>query len=326
MRFGIVCDVDSKIFLGSGYTLEHGKKVFVFYVSHETGFLNQVRVISQVTEPTKYYLKKVNPALARFGESFEYEPELADELLGDLQLIESLLALMGNLKRVHWERPTYEYYPETEDEHSRIEITPSWFYRWEFRRDDPTQLNVLGLSKAIMGADFLRPLAPLMSFYREGMNEIRLGRYINAFFNFYFIIEGLFAAGKSRMNEVIRKYLDSQVLMPFIDTVIARVGANDNLDEGMTKEQLERELQSRAQPFTSEGLVRFLVKKRGELHHFSIESSRQQGTPLNNMDYKLIAHIVHELAGNSLTHYIAEAEAAQNAASQLSTELSPSGS
>lgn len=321
MKFGIVCDVDSKMFIGTGCTFINGPKTYILYAGHETGFLNQIRVISEVEDPSRYFLKPgpLHPSL--FGQRFEYEEDLKDELIADLQLLESLLALMGNLRRVHWQRPTFEYYAETEAEHARLEITPSWFFLWEFVRDDPTQLNIPGLHKAILGGDFLRPLVPLMSFYREGMNEYRLSRYINAFFNFYFIIEGLFANGKSRANEVIRQYLSSQVLISFVDAVITRVGGNDKPDEGMTKEQLEKELESRGQPLTSEGLVRFLVKKRGELHHFSIASSRKQGTPLNNRDYKVIANIILELAGNSLTHYIGEAEAAQNAASQLSTEL-----
>jgi hypothetical protein len=167
--------------------------------------------------------------------------------------------------------------------------------------------------------EFLRPLTPLMSFYREGMNEYRLGRYINAFFSFYFIIEGLFANGKSRTNEVIAEYSTSAVLGSFVDTIINRVGSNNNEDEGMTKGQLDAELQTRSQPFTSEGLVRLIVKKRGELHHFSIGSSRQQGTPLNNVDYKAITFVVHELAANSLVHYIGEAETRQNESSHSST-------
>ncbi len=96
MKFGVVCDVDSKIFLGGGSTLEQGRKTFILYAHHETGFLNQVRVISEVGDPTQYFLYKVPPQERKFGENFNYEVSLKDEMIGDLQLIESILALMGN--------------------------------------------------------------------------------------------------------------------------------------------------------------------------------------------------------------------------------------
>lgn len=160
-----------------------------------------------------------------------------------------------------------------------------------------------------------------MSFYREGINEYRVGRYINAFFNFYFIIEGLFANGKSGANDVVREYTASEVLMSLVEGIFKVIASNDDESEGATRQQLENQLNARAQPLSPEGLVKLLVKKRGELHHFSLGSSRQQGTPLNHGDYKLIAFIVQELAAKSLVHKIGEAEASQNA-SQLSPELS----
>jgi hypothetical protein len=83
---------------------------------------------------------------------------------------------------------------------------------------------------------------------------------------------------------------------------------NHDLNEGLTKDQLIQELNSRGQELTTEGLIKLLVKKRGELHHFSIKSSKQQGTPFNNLDYKTITFIALDLAGRSLIHYMTELE------------------
>ena len=73
-----------------------------------------------------------------------------------MQQLESVLSLMGNLKRIHWERPILEYYPETEEEHQRVQIVPSWVFLHEYKSDDPTSLNLAVLPELIAAADGLR--------------------------------------------------------------------------------------------------------------------------------------------------------------------------
>ena len=146
-----------------------------------------------------------------------------------------------------------------------------------------------------------------MSFYREGHNEYKLSRYINAFYNFYFIIEGLFANGKFKTNDVIREYLASPVLVPIVQEFLDKVGSNYDPNESATREQLEAELKTRDQPITTDAVIKLIVKKRGELHHFNIDSSKQQGTPFNHSDYKMLAFMTLDFSGKALMHYITEA-------------------
>src|SRR5437016_2491023 len=226
MKFGIVCDVESKMFIGTGATVPHGKKQYIFYAHHETHFLDKVRIISEVENADNY-------SLLNDGNSttWTYETSLKDELIGDMQQLESVLGMMGNLKRIHWERPIFEYYPETTDEHKRVQIVPSWVFLHEYKSDDPTSLSISALPDLLTAADGLRNLGPAMSLYREGQNEYKLSRYINAFYNFYFIIEGLFANGKFKTSDVIREYLESPILMPIVQKFFDKVSNNYDPNE-----------------------------------------------------------------------------------------------
>lgn len=154
---------------------------------------------------------------------------------------------------------------------------------------------------------------------RKAKAEYSAARYIGAFFNSYFIIEGLFGNGKWKTDAVIAELLKSSVFTGFVQQFLDETAKNDNLGDGMTKAQLEAELKTRDQPYTTEGLIGLIVKKRGELHHFSIGSSKAQGTPLNNADYKRIAVMAFSFAGDSLLHYLSEQE------KQLSKPVDNSG-
>ena len=180
MKFGIVCDVESKMFIGSGATVPHGKKQYIFYADHDTHFLDKVRIISNVENADSYSLLSDG-----ISTTWTFETSLKDELIADLQLLESVLGMMGNLKRIHGERPVFEYYPETTDEDERVQIVPSWVFLHEYKPDNPTSLDIRALPKLLVAADGLSNLGPAMSFYREGQNEYKLSRYINAFYNFY---------------------------------------------------------------------------------------------------------------------------------------------
>jgi hypothetical protein len=223
MKFGIVCDVDSKMHMGSGTTIEHGRKSYIFYCN-EDGFLSQLRIISEVDDPEKYYYNKTNnPDRQSFQVNYSFEEHIKDDLIRELQHLESILALSGNLKRVNWNKSTLEYYPETEAEHERIKILPAWFYIWELKIDDPTEMDRNVLDRLVKGKDVFAPLVAPMAFYREGRTEFRLGRYIDAFFKFYFVIEGLFGNGQWRTDDVIRELSKSKVFTGFVQKIVDEV-------------------------------------------------------------------------------------------------------
>ena len=259
MKFGIVCDVEGKTYLENGKTIE-GKGVnYLFYITDEH-LLHKVRIISEVDDPSKYFYHKSPTAEdGSFTVNRGYEEHIKDRLIRKLQLIEGLLGMQGNIKRIYWNKPTFEYYPETTEEHAQFNITPAWFYMNEMVPDEPRLVSFDILTWLINRLDVVGPLNVPMAFYREAKAEYSASRYINTFFNSYFIIEGLFGNGKWRTNAVIEELTKSTVFTGFVQEYLDEVAPNNDPFEGMTKAQLEDELKSKNQPFTAEGLINLIV-------------------------------------------------------------------
>lgn len=304
MKFGVVCDVDGKTYLDNGGTVEYGGMRYSFYVKDiKERLLTQVRIISDVDDPEQYSFHKTEPTPdGKFKVTQSFEPHIQQKLIRELQTLESLLGTLGNIKRVYWNKATFEYYPETEAEFKRFNILPAFFFMHEFPMDDPALVSIADLTPYLRHIDTLNGLAAPMSFYREAKAEYSVGRYINSFFSSYFIIEGLFGNGQWRQRDVVRELTQSPVFSSFVKAYLDEVAMNNDPGEGMTKAQLIEELQN--QPFTVEGLVERIVETRGRLHHFSVTSTQTQGTPFNHLDYKRISLISFIFAGQSLTHYI----------------------
>lgn len=309
MKFGIVCDVEGKTYLENGITIEGDGINYIFYTNEE-GLLQKVRIISGVDDPDQYFFRKTTFPNGGFTFTRGYEEHIKNKLILQLQLIEGILGMQGNIKRLYWNKPTFEYYPETTEEHQRFDITPAWFFLNEMIPDEARLVPADVLVRLLGNLSLFEPLNVPMAFYREAKAEYSAGRYISAFFNSYFIIEGLFGNGQWREKDITRELSKSSVFTGFVKEFLDEVVKNDDLAEGMTKAQLEEELKSRDQPTTVEGLIKLIVKKRGELHHFSIGSSKSQGTPLNNADYKRLAVMTFSFAGDSLLHYLDEQEKA----------------
>lgn len=244
MKFGVVCDVEGKTYLENGGTIESEGSLYIFYVTD--GLLRQIRIVSPVDDPAKYfYFRHPTAPDGTFTIDRGYEEHIKDKLINELQRLESTLALIANIKRVYWNKPTFEYYPETTEEHSRFNILPIWFFLHDRTTDDPTLVGMETLAELIGHRDLFQPLVVPMAFYREAKTEYGNARYINAFINSYLIIEGLFANGKWKSDAVIDELGKSTVFREFVQNLLDEVAGNDDPAEGMTRAQLEADLQTR---------------------------------------------------------------------------------
>jgi hypothetical protein len=308
MKFGVVCDVEGKTYLDNGATVEYGGMRYIFYVKDiNERLLTKVRIISDVDDADKYSYHKSEVAPdGTYTVTQNYEPHIYEKLIKEMQNLESLMGILGNVKKIFWNKAIFEYYPETEAEFKRINILPAFFFLHELTVDDAREVPIQMIAPYLRRMRTLDGLAAPMAFFRESKNEYSIGRYINSFFNSYFVIEGLFGNGKWRKEAIVRELTQSSIFSAFVESYLDEVSKNNDPREGMTKAQLLKELQKVNQPFTSEGLLTLIVETRGRLHHFSIKSTQAQGTPLNNFDYKRIALIAFKLAGDALSHYLGE--------------------
>jgi hypothetical protein len=297
MKFGVVCDVEGRTYLENGCALKGDGMDYIFYVEDIVEpRLKQIRLISDVDDAEQYFF--IPPGKPNF------EQHIYLKLIQELQTLESVLALGGNIKRIYWNKAIFEYYPETEAELERIKVRPAFFFAHEVPVDMPVTIPLEQLAEFVRHTSILRPLNVPMSFYREAKMEYSGQRYINCFNNSYYIIEGLFGDGKWRKDAIVEKLTKSPVFLGFAQKVFDDIAANDDIENGTTKDMLLAELKAFNQPFTVDGLITLLVETRGKLHHFSIKNTQVQGTPFNHYDFKRIALIALQLAGSSILHFM----------------------
>ena len=63
-------------------------------------------------------------------------------------------------------------------------------------------------------------LTTIESFWREGENEMFAGRFINAFYNFYFVLEGLYGNRKWRNDDLEAEFNASAELKASLDHLV----------------------------------------------------------------------------------------------------------
>ena len=118
----------------------------------------------------------------------------------------------------------------------------------------------------------------MASFWCEGENDWIAGKFINTFFNCYFVLEGLYGNKKTKNKQVEEEMLKSPELLAQIE------GFNKGNHPTQHLGQLARMMNVTEIP-TAEQLVNLPVSTRSKLHHFQNSPSRGQGSPLVHDKY-----------------------------------------
>ena len=120
-----------------------------------------------------------------------FDPILYEQIRKDLQNLESSIALMFPLRRIHWESPTLNIIFENPTE----ENPPNWSPLADFKPGRSKRQLVQPLDEDFQSFALLSTrhgrIAAVLSFWREGSNDFEEGHFINAFYNFYFVLEGI---------------------------------------------------------------------------------------------------------------------------------------
>lgn len=131
----------------------------------------------------------------------------------------------------------------------------------------------------------LNQLTIPMAFYREGLNERAKGRFGNAFINFFLMLEGLYGNGQFGERQLNTQFKATRELTNAVDGLL-----KETLPEYVDK-QLEAWLRAHNKLRNRDGIIEMLTKVRGDLHHYSMRSTRNQGTPLNQTDFLAAAYV-----------------------------------
>ena len=285
--------------------MTHESKGFHFFESDANGRLSFV-TISTTIPPERAALTH-----ATFGPQ-PTDPGIAPPLTvnGDVQTLELLTSRVQEfesdlsfqtaaLARVRWHEVEESLIPETEDERTRVQ---AWSVSvTKGSRRQPSILREDSFRKLINSAPRYRELVTLKSFCREAFNFLDNGQFVEAFNYYYYVIEDMFAAGKTSESQVLKAFESSASFRTvcescwpsFVNTATKQVFA------------LEAFFVQVKCPMDAGGLPRFLFRMRGNLHHYSRRSTRH-ANPFNQATFEPVALLAMHVARTAILFRIVE--------------------
>jgi hypothetical protein len=296
LKYSLECQIISNIWIGKAINFIEDGKEFVFS-SNEKGILDKVKIEKRVENPEKFY-SKITPASknSTMELTIDHDPAIYEEMMSDLQYLEGYLGFVADLTKIFWNEPEVRYSPETDEERTKLNVFSAHIKRSGYPKS-PQRLNVSNLIEIVKGKPKLDILTLLMSFYREGKVFFDRFEYINAFYDFYFILEDLFGRGKTKNKQIESNFKSSIELQEAIKWMLTTViNLNDNHKKEITRLLKEKNLQ-----YNAEGISVLLVKMRRHLHHFSRKSTlKQKPSPLAQQDYESLAFLTMGIAMQSI--------------------------
>lgn len=313
MKLSIECDAESKTKIDKEIEIAHNDRTYIFYPD-ENGFINRIKIIAPIDNPKKFYSEITATPNEDVKAHFHVKTdvELWTSIIKEFQELESVLGLTFNLKSIKWNAPRRDLIFDSEEEREKAKIYN--FKSWFEYRDPPYQTTKADLENVVQNKSDFSHLIVAMSFFREGINDKNAFKYINAFFNFYFILEGLYGKGKTKNYQIEQEFKNSEEFKQLVDWALDESRRNKPADYKKIGEMLSR----MNKQIGIKSFIELIVKTRGELHHFTNNPNRPQGTPFTHQEYSAIAHMTMKIAMHAILRRMEEVN--QYYLSQLRTE------
>jgi hypothetical protein len=206
MKYSLECSINGKVRVDRTIQVTKGSKDFIL-IPDKQGWLSSIKIVTNVAEPQKFH-PRIEPGDGRVKAKIiiKRDVELRQELIREVQELESILSFNTNgaLKSIIWDEPKEEFIPETDEEKARVSVSG-----FRLKKEYPeyhTKLNEKMFAEIVQTKHLYASLVIPKAFYREGINAFHSRRYINAFYNFYFVLEDLYGQGKTKNKHVISTF------------------------------------------------------------------------------------------------------------------------
>jgi hypothetical protein len=298
VRFGLKADVHGKVYLPNSFVIERDGVLFEFEAAPD-GMLSTVTASMHVDAET--FAATIGPGSGQSKATFNLtgDPALSSRLSQHLQALESHLAFSsgGALESIEWSTPEELRIPESDEEKPLAAISG---FRVNYPGNRQNVVLIPEVAAQLIAAVFREDdddLVVLKAFWREGMNDYNDRRYIQAYYNFYFVVEGLYANGKSSEAQVLKAFQRSSELNEITEHAVKNIQADE-----AHWQRMREILSSMGCDETPEGFQQLLVRLRGALHHYSIKNRRVQANPLAELQFHTAAWFAMHFALLGLLH------------------------
>jgi hypothetical protein len=298
VKFTVQADVDSEIVLSAPLRMVLNARTVDFGIDKDRRWIT-VTVTAQVLDHSKFKwgLEPVTPTLPNQGPvkiHARFDVSIYGQIREDLQNLESSVALMFPLRHIHWETPRLNVVFETPEEQN----PPDWSPLMDFKPGRSRRAVVQPEDETFQSFALLSTrhsqIAVALSFWREGSNEFEEGQFINAFYNYYFVLEGLYAKGKFKSDAVLSEFRRNSELRESMEMFL-KEGAPANHITQVTDMLTRR-------TFTKDpdGILKLIVHTRGDLHHFADNPNKTQPSPFNQHQFEGLSSIMRFVSRRAL--------------------------
>ena len=300
MKVSMECDVIGRVYIGEDITIVRDLKEYTFKPD-DKGWLKSISIIKSANRPDKYSrrLERGNDSSnSTLRIDRDYEEYL--ELRSEFQELESLLSFetLGSIKSIAWDSPNEIWFPETDEEQKRIQISGI-----KIRKDPAELINKFSeqqFSQIITNKEHYISLIVPKAFFREGLNEFHTMRYINAFYSFYFIIEDIYGEGSTSNIKIANACKKSHVFKEILQRMLVKIAEKEaKIEMNIRKLCIEEQ-----EKFDIEGIINLIRKIRNNLHHYSNSHSKHHGTPFNHADFEGVSFLMMGLAYHTINRKI----------------------
>jgi len=299
MKYSIECKVDGKVYIQKSIVITQKQRQYIF-TPNSKGWLEKIKIVSNVKNPEKFVTEmEPDKNKGKWVVTIDGDRELKLELVDEMQQIESRLSFdtMGSLKSIQWNEPQEEYIPENDVEKKQVKVSGFGFKKEYI--EYPCIVDEEKLRQMLDTKDRYSSLIVLESFFRQGINYFQSKRYVDAFYNFYFILEDIYGRGKTSRKQVCKTFSNSSEFRESIDWMIKNLERDKKHKVKIQKFCQEEDLQ-----YNTEGLIELIVVVRGNLHHFSRRSTKHHGNPFNQEEFECIAYFVLGLSSHAILRQV----------------------
>jgi len=173
---------------------------------------------------------------------------------------------------------------ETEEEKKYIQI-PQWKYYINKDKPKSPQFPKDLMARAILSAYDAEKWQIPLAFYRKGLTDYKHGRFLEACFDYYFMIETLFADGKFKNKDVKANFKKTKELHDAIHQVYDDHKFMNYL-QGISPSKFMNIVQNKP----AGDILGFFVDFRGLIHHHS-GKDKKRWHPANNQEFKFEAEL-----------------------------------
>lgn len=208
-----------------------------------------------------------------------------------LRNAEGLLSFYG-VREINVRHYTQEWVAETEDEEALLNTN-----RISMGSADPKSLKSQPIPRIVQMCGFLATEKATeyqiaFSFFRKSCIDTEEGRYIDGFYNAFFVLEHLFGGGKFKAIQLKQRFVSNHDLFSAADESRKNFFLNFEFDNPEEKQQSIDKYSAK----TTEETLERLVDTRGFLHHHSKERTDKKWHPEGHAAYKLDTSYCQDVA------------------------------